>query len=228
MLAAETISSVLEVLGATLPFAVGMLLSPFPIIAALLVLLSPSGRAGGLAFSLGRFVGVALVATAASLLAEVLTLESGSSVPSAILRILLGVALLGLAVVKWRRRPEMSEELPKWMSSVERRSPRGAAGLGFVLSVANPKELAFSIGAGLTIGAAAFPPGPTVGLAVGYTVIACLSVIAPTLAFVVNPDRMTRPLQTARTWLVQRNNTIITVVFVIIGAVLVGDGIGQL
>ena len=34
--------------------------------------------------------------------------------------------------------------------------------------------------------------------------------------------------ETIRSWLVQRNNTIITVVFVIIGAVLVGDGIGQL
>jgi hypothetical protein len=53
-------------------------------------------------------------------------------------------------------------------------------------------------------------------------------VIAPTLAFVVNPDRMTGPLQTARTWLVQRNNTIITVVFAVIGAELVGDGVGQL
>ena len=116
MLAAERISSVLEVLGATLPFAVGMLLSPFPIIAVLLVLLSPSGRAGGLAYDLGRFVGVALVVITASLLTEVLTLESGSSLPSAILRILLGVALLGLAVVKWRKRPETSEEaeLPKW------------------------------------------------------------------------------------------------------------------
>jgi uncharacterized membrane protein len=59
-------------------------------------------------------------------------------------------------------------------------------------------------------------------------VIACLSVIAPILAFVVNPDRMTGPLQTARTWLVQRNNTIIIVVFIVIGAVLVGDGVGQL
>ena len=227
MLAAETISSVLEVLGATLPFAVGMLLSPFPILVGLVVTLR-QGRGPGfqsraiLGCGAGRHRGVSSGRGS--------DLESGSSVPSAILRILLGVALLGLAVVKWRSRPETSEdvELPKWMSSVERRSPRGAAGLGFVLSVANPKELAFSIGAGLTIGAAALPPGPTVGLAVGYTVIACLSVIAPTLAFVVNPDRMTRPLQTARSWLVQRNNTIITVVFVIIGAVLVGDGIGQL
>ena len=71
------------------------------------------------------------------------------------------------------------------------------------------------------------PRRAPVGLALAYTVIACLSVIAPTLAFVVDPDRMARPLESARTWLVQRNDTIITVVFVVIGA-QVGDGVGQL
>ena len=159
-----------------------------------------------------------------------LTLESESSRPAALLRILLGVALLGLAVVKWRKRPETGEdaELPKWMASVERMSVSRAAGLGFVLSVANPKELAFSVGSGLTIGAAALPLGTTLGLALGYTVIACLSVSVPVLAYVVDPGRMARPLTTARTWLVQRNDTIMTVVFVIIGAVLIGDGISQL
>ena len=171
-----------------------------------------------------------MVVVTASFLTEVLTLESESAWPAAMLRVVLGVALLVLAVVKWRKRPETSEdaELPKWMSSVERMSPSRAGRLGFVLSVANPKELAFSVGAGLTIGAAALPLGTTLGLALGYTVIACLSVIVPVLAFVIDPDRMARPLTAARTWLVQRNDTILTVVFVIIGAVLIGDGIGQL
>jgi hypothetical protein len=43
---------VIEVLGDTLPYAVGMLLSPTPIIAALLILLSPSGTAGGVIYGL--------------------------------------------------------------------------------------------------------------------------------------------------------------------------------
>ena len=220
----------IEVLGDTLPFAVGLLLSPTPIIAALLILLSPSGTARGVIYGLGRLVGVALVAVLVSLLTEVITVESGSPLVSASLRIALGVALLGFAVVKWLRRPKTTENvpLPMWMASVERMSPTGAAGLGFVLPVANPKELALSIGAGLTIGAAELPRAATISLALCYTVIACLTVIVPIAAFVVDRDRMVGPLDRARSWLVQNNDTIISVVFVVIGSMLIGAGIGQL
>jgi hypothetical protein len=77
-----------------------------------------------------------------------------------------------------------------WMASVEGMSPTGTAGLGFLLPVANPKELALTIGAGLTIGEAGLPPAATVSLALCYTVIACLTVIVPIAAFVVDRDRM--------------------------------------
>jgi hypothetical protein len=69
-----------------------------------------------------------------------------------------------------------------WMASVEGMSPTGTAGLGFLLPVANPKELALTIGAGLTIGEAGLPPAATVSLALCYTVIACLTVIVPIAA----------------------------------------------
>jgi threonine/homoserine/homoserine lactone efflux protein len=220
----------IEVLADTLPFAVALLLSPSPIIAALLILLSPSGTAGGVTYGLGRLVGVAVVAILVSLLIDVITIESGSTLVSASLRMALGVALLGFAVVKWLRRPKPSDHvvLPKWMASVEGMSPTGAAGLGFLLPVANPKELALTIGAGLTIGAAGLSRAATVSLALCYTVIACLTVIVPIAAFVVDRDRMVGPLGRARSWLVQNNDTIMIVVFVVIGSMLIGAGVGQL
>jgi len=218
---------VLEVMGDTLPFAVGMLLSPFPLIVGLLILLSSSGTSGGVGYALGRLGGVALTAVVASSLTEVITLESGSSRVSAVLRIILGVALTVFAVVKWVRRPAPGDDVPGWMSSVEGRTPAGAARLGFVLSVANPKELAFSVSAGLTIGGAGLPMAETVLLALGYTVIACLTVIVPTVAFMINRDRMVGPSDRARTWLVQNNGTIASVVFLIIGSTLIGGGLGQ-
>ena len=118
--------------------------------------------------------------------------------------------------------------MPGWMASVEGRTPAGAARLGFVLSVANPKELAFTIGAGLTIGGAGFPVTETVLLALGYTVLACLTVIVPVVAFVVSRDRMVGPFGRARAWLVQNNGTIVSVMFLIIGSLLIGGGLGQL
>ena len=138
-----------------------------PVIAALLILLSPSGTARGVIYGLGRLVGVVLVAVLVSLLTEVITVESGSPLVSASLRIALGVALLGFAVVKWLRRPKTTEDvpLPIWMASVEGMSPTGAAGLGFLLPVANPKELALTIGAGLIIGGAGLSRAATVSLA---------------------------------------------------------------
>ena len=218
----------IEVLGDTLPFAVGMLLSPFPLIIGLLILLSSSGTAGGVGYALGRLGGVALTAVVASLLTEVITIESGSSRVSAVLKIVLGVTLMVFAVVKWVRRPPAGDDVPGWMSSVEGRTPAGAARLGFVLSVANPKELAFTIGAGLTIGGAGLPVAETVLLALGYTVIACLTVIVPVVAFLVSRDRMAGPFGRARAWLVQNNGTIVSVVFLIIGSLLIGGGLGQL
>ena len=220
---------VIEVLGDTLPFAVGLLLSPSPIIVALLILLSPSGTARGVIYGLGRLLGVALVAVLVSLLTEVITIESGSPLVSASLRMALGVALLGFAVVKWLRRPKTTEDvpLPMWMASVEGMSPTGAAGLGFLLPVANPKELALTIGAGLTIGGAGLPRAATFTLALCYTVIGCLTVIVPIAAFVVDRDRMVGPLGRARDWLVQNNDTIMSVVFVVIGSMLIGAGLGQ-
>ena len=220
----------IKVLGDTLPFAVGLLLSPSPIIVALLILLSSSGRAGGVIYGLGRLVGVAVVAVLVSLLAEVITIESGSSLVSASVKTALGIALLGFAVVKWLRRPETTEAvpLPRWMASVEGMSPTGAAGLGFLLPVANPKELAFTVGAGLTIGGAGLPRAATVSLALCYTVIARLTVIVPIAAFVLDPDRMVGPLGRARAWLVQNNDTIMSILFVIIGSMLIGAGVGQL
>lgn len=220
----------IDILGATLPFVVGMLLSPVPVIATLLVLASPSGRAGGVAYAVGRFVGVALVAVVVSLLADVITIESESSAAASILRVVLGLVLVGLAARKLagRIRGDRDSAMPKWMSSIEGMSPRGTAGTGFALAVANPKELAFNAGAGLTVGAAGLAPAPTIGAALVYAVVACLTVFVPVALFLASPERVGGVLSRTRTWLVANNDVIMSVLFLVIGSVLIGDGVNQL
>ena len=44
----------------------------------------------------------------------------------------------------------------------------------------------------------------------------------------INRDRMVGPFGRARTWLVQNNLTIASLVFLIIGSLLIGGGLGQL
>ena len=60
-----------EAIGQMLPTAVGVAISPFPIVAVVLMLVTPRGKSNGLAFLLGWLVGLVIVG------AVVLSVASG-------------------------------------------------------------------------------------------------------------------------------------------------------
>jgi threonine/homoserine/homoserine lactone efflux protein len=217
--------TVLDAFGAALPVAVAVALSPFPIIAVVLVLLSSRGKPAGLAFLAGRVVGVAVVVGVFAAIADVVEKSDDTSPMVAAVRILVGLALLVLAVRKWRTRPGADDEaqLPRWMGAIEGSSPGRAALLAFVLSVANPKELLLGVGAGITIGGAGLPLGPTLAVAAAYTAIACVTVAGPVIAFVAAAERMRAPLEFLRTTLVRNSAAIMSVLLLVIGALLIGS-----
>jgi len=221
---------VIEAFGAVLPVAVAVALSPIPIIAVVLVLLSPAGRPAGLAFLAGRVLGVALIVVLVAAISDLIERSDDASPAVAVARVLVGVALVVLAGWKWRGRPRTDDDaaLPGWMGAIEGSSPTGAAWLAFLLSVANPKELLLGVGAGITIGAAGLPLAQTLTVAGAYTLLACASVAAPVLAFVVAGDRMRDRLDEARALLVRHNTAIMSVVLLVIGAVLIGGGLSGL
>src|SRR4051794_32495801 len=95
-----------QVVGDLLPLAVGVAISPIPIIAVILMLLAP--RAGGTSggFLAGWILGIGGATTVFLLLAGTLDLGSGDSQPSAAaswIKLALGVLLLLLAVRQWGR-----------------------------------------------------------------------------------------------------------------------------
>src|SRR3954453_5878781 len=108
-----------EAVGQVLSFGVGVALSPVPIIAVVLMLATPRGRVNGPAFLAGWVAGLAVVGNA------VLLIASGGDASQAgtpadwvsILKLVLGVLLLGLAVKQWRVRPRGDQvpELPAGM-----------------------------------------------------------------------------------------------------------------
>jgi threonine/homoserine/homoserine lactone efflux protein len=224
------VTDVLATVGTTLPFAVGIAISPIPLVAIVLLLLSPGGKASGVAFLIGRVLGVVVVVGVFAAISELIERSDSAAPAMGVVRILVGIGLIVLAVRKWGGRPGSDDEpeLPGWMSAVEGSSPAKSFRLALILSLANPKELLLNIGAGLTIGDAALAMGPTIGVAGIYTVIACLSVAGPVVAFAVAAQRMRAPLESARAWLVRNNAAIASVVLLVIGAVLIGGGLGDL
>lgn len=220
-----------DVLGQVLPYAIGIAISPVPIIAVILMLLSPRAASTSAGFLLGWVVGIVVVTTVFVLLSDVIRpAADGPSPVVAWIKLGLGILLVLAAVRSFRGRPQPGQEptLPRWMAAVDTMTPGRALGLGCALSGLNPKNLGMCLAGGSTIGSAGLGGGSVVvGVAV-FTVLAASTVAVPVLARAVAADRMRTPLERLRLWLLHENAVIMAVLLLVIGVQLIGDGISGL
>jgi threonine/homoserine/homoserine lactone efflux protein len=220
-----------QVVGDILPLAVGVAVSPVPIIAVILMLFAP--RAGGTSacFLIGWVAGIVAVLVIALLAAGGATGDdSGPSAVVSWLKLVLGAGLLFLAVRQWRSRPAEGEQptLPKWMAAIDSFTPLKALGLAFLLAGVNPKNLALGVAAGVTIGQAGLAGGQATLAGVVFVVIAVSTVAGPVLAYAVASEQMTGPLDRLKSWLQANNATVMAVLLLVMGASVVGKGLAGL
>lgn len=217
--------------GEILPLALGIAVSPVPIIAAILMLLSPKARVTGVGFLLGWVVGIVVAVTVFTLLSSILPQEDtdASRPVQGLVKLVLGVLLLLLAVKQWRGRPtgEDKPSLPKWMKAIDTVTLPVAFGLGFLLSALNPKNLIMGAGAGVAIGAAQLDTGSTVVVVAVFTALAACTVAVPVIAYLVAADRMRGPLDGLRGWLEKENAVIMAILLLVIGISMLGKGIAS-
>jgi threonine/homoserine/homoserine lactone efflux protein len=212
-----------------LPFAIGVAISPVPIIAVILVLFSARARINGPVFAIGWVVGVAVVSTVVYLVADAgdVSTSGGASDTSYWIKLVVGLLLVWFAVRDWRKRPAPGEtpETPKWMSAIDTLTPAKAGGLGVLLSTANPKNLALSLGAGSSLAQAGALGGEaTVGLIV-FVVIASLTIAVPVVFSLSGGERAAHVLDGWRVWLAAHNTAVMAVLFLVFGAVLFSQGL---
>ncbi len=221
------------VIGEILPLALGVAISPLPVVSAILMLLSPKAKGTSVGFMLGWIMGIVVAVTVCTVLASVLPeKDADASNPTAgWIKIGLGVLLLLMAVKQWRGRPTGNVEpaLPTWMQAIDTMTAAKGAGLGFLLSAVNPKNLIMAAGAGLIIGspATSLETGAQVLSIAVFTVIAASSVAVPVVAYLVASDKMAGPLESMHQWLVEENKAVMAVLLLVIGVVMVGKGVGS-
>lgn len=219
------------VIGEILPLALGIAISPFPVIAAILMLLSPRARGTSVGFLLGWVLGVVAAVVVFTVASSLLTESDGdSSRPVAgIIKIVLGFLLLLLALKQWRSKPTRGAQppLPKWMTAIDSMTAGRALLLGFALSGLNPKNLLMGVAAGVAIGFGGLGVGESALAICIFTIIAASTVAIPVIAYLVAADRMAPRLETLRQWLVHNNATVMAVLLLVIGVVLIGKGLGS-
>ena len=127
-----------------LTFAVGVAISPVPIIAVTLMLFSQRARVNGPVFLLGWVVALAIVSGVVYALADQADAATDSTTSDAIAwgKIVFGVLFLLLAARNWRNRPApgAQPEMPKWMAGIDALKPGKALGLGAPAGRRQPEE----------------------------------------------------------------------------------------
>jgi Sap, sulfolipid-1-addressing protein len=220
-----------SVIGEILPLALGIAISPIPIIAVILMLLSPGAKGASVGFMIGWVAGIVVAVVLFTLLSSVIPQDSdGGSSAGGVIKIIFGVLLLFLAFRQWRGRPAKGEQatMPKWMSAIDSMTVAKALGLGFLLAAVNPKNLLMAASAGLIIGGAGLVFGQGLALVIIiFVLLAACTVMIPVIGYLIASARLAGPLDRLRGWLVENNSTIMAVLLLVIGVAVIGKGIAS-
>ncbi|MFJ2755791.1 GAP family protein [Nocardioides sp. NPDC087217] len=220
-----------EAIGESLPIAVGVLVSPMPIVALVLMLVSGHASSNGAAFVAGWLAGIFVLGTLVALLVGAAgSGEAETPTWAALLKIVLGALLLLLAVRSWQGRPEEGETAPtpSWMAALDEFNAFKAFGTGVLLGSVNPKNLLLVVSAASTIATATAVTSERIVAMAVFTVVASLGVLVPFGIYLLAGERAARLLEGIKAWMIANNATIMTVLLVVLGVKMVGDGVGSL
>jgi hypothetical protein len=220
-----------EAIGQSLPLAIGVALSPVPIIAVVLMLTTPRARANGPAFVLGWLVGLGVVGAVVLALAAPGASEEGQPATwVSWLKLVLGLGLLLVAARQFRGRPHEGEEapLPQWMGAIDRFRAGQALGGGAALAGANPKNLLLAVGGAAAIAQTGIPASQQAIAYAVFAVIGTLGVGAPVGIYLAMGKRSAELLGRLKNWMGQHNAVIMAMLCLVIGAKLLGDALSGL
>lgn len=221
-----------QAIGDVLPLAIGIAISPIPIIAIILMLITPAARSNGLAFLGGWLLGLAVVGTIVLVVVDAVgaSSSSGPSKTVAAVKLALGVLLLAAAARQWRKRPTGDEEspIPKWMRALDSFTSARALTMGAVLSGVNPKNLVLAATAAAGIAQAGLSGLQQAVVLLVLVLVGSLGIILPVGVYFALGERSTAVLGEWKTWLARNNSTVMFVLLLVFGFALIGKGIGGL
>ena len=212
--------------GDVLGEAVGVAISPVPIIAVILMLFSKSATVNSLSFLAGWFVG--LLGVGIVVLASGLSSSDGApSTASGWIKVVIGALFVALGVRQWRGRPRPGEaaSVPAWMATIDGFTAAKSFGFGVLLSAANPKNLGLTLAAAATIGGSGLSTGDEYVVLVLFVLVASVTVAAPVILNLALGSRAEHTLTEMKLWLTANNATVMSVLFVVLGAQVLGAGL---
>jgi threonine/homoserine/homoserine lactone efflux protein len=205
--------------------AVGVALSPLPILAMLLVLGGRRPFVHGAVFWIAWTIGIAAPTIAFVVVAERAHAIDDEPAAIAVAEIGIGIVFLAVAArLEFGRRSARSDASPRWPDALDRSGPLRAAGLALILSSGNPKNLALM----LTAAVAIVQDGQLALDAVGFVALAVSTVSLLFVGYAASSSRSGSMLARLRGAIARNDRSIAILVGLVVGVFFLADGISSL
>jgi threonine/homoserine/homoserine lactone efflux protein len=221
-----------EGISAVLTYAVGVAISPTPIIAGILMLFSARARVNGPMFLAGWVIAIGVLSAVAYFVSDAGDAATDETASDTISwgKAAVGVFFLLLAAKQWRSRPApgVQPEMPKWMAGIDSFSPSKAFALGLLVAGVNPKNLLLSLGAGAALAQVAPTTSEAVVSWVVFILVGSVTIAGPVIYYLVGGEKARATLDSMKEWLGVHNAAVMTVLFLFFGVKLIADALPAL
>lgn len=215
----------MEIVMQILTPALGIAISPLPIVGLILILLGQNAKRNSLFYSVGWLLGN-LTAFMVAIFFMGTTTGGDKEVGSLqkLIFVILGGLMILLAVKTFMKRTKAGEEpkTPKWFEKMTSLKPQAALIFGMTLSAANPKNLLLSLSAGATAGVVTQSVSEDIVAIVLFALIATSTIVIPTILFSIMGEKINKVLGDMKTWLLYNNDAITAVMLLFIGIKILG------
>lgn len=216
----------IDAIVSSLPMALGIALSPVPVTAVIIILMSSRARTHAPAFLLGWIAGILALGLITFIVPGIDTARGEPTVFSGWLMIVMGAALLFLSVRQWALRPpsDVPVKAPRFLASLERTSILRSTITGLMLSSVTPKNLLLTIAGAASIDSSMLSPMAQMIALTVFALVASLGVGVPVLSFFLIQQRAQSVLGRWKNRLIKHNVTVIIVAFLVFGLLLIARG----
>jgi hypothetical protein len=216
-----------DAISSSLPMSAGVALSPLPVAAILIILMSARARTNAPAFLLGWVAGILTIGFVVSLLPGLLTTQGEPTQLSAMIRVALGVALLLLAGRQWRHRPRpgAAVKVPRILARLDAIGVVQSSITGFLLSAIHPKNLILNVAGAAAIDASTLDSGTQYIALVIFALIASVGITIPIATYFIARRKVSATLDRWKDWLIRNNVHVMVVLLLILGALLIARGL---
>ncbi|MGF2054910.1 GAP family protein [Vagococcus fluvialis] len=204
--------------------AIGIAISPLPIVGLIVILLGNQAKKNSFYYSIGWLLGNVTVFTIG--LVFMGSVASGKKEPGGIEKIVyatLGCFLLYVSVKTFIKSFNKKEiNTPKWFEKLTTLDTRKSLLFSILLSAANPKNLLLALSAGAATGAVTQGIKEDVLAIIIFSIFATFTIVFPTILFFIYGNQIKPSLNKLKEWLILNNDSITAVIFLFIGIKIIG------